>query len=819
MMTLRNGILALSLSAVFGLWGCGSNAVEPTPPAKEEPPDEEPPEEESEPSWDGKAPREAYSWKTPGDIYHWRTGRLGTVGEPAVVFAGNSFGAVADDGTLLWKHGAPGGLPLEELILDVSMIDKGDGTHDVLATTVGEEAMLLDGRDGSVLWSEKLEYPDGRRAELVVFGEEDDPLFLSIFGDAVHSVKSGKERWRHDLPSPPIWAQPIRQEEGAPMIVFGIDRGWERTEAEPDLFAYTLEGQQLFEVSSERFLTHLSAAKLGNDASESLLVGTNDARLSIFSSDGELRWAKSLTFHDYASSWLSYVARSTTVDVDGDGRSEIFVTMEREYSPTLLIALDQDGNELWNVSFEQRIPLLDWISTSDGIRLVAAFPGSFVEHGAMVLIDPLTGTTSRQIPGQGFLSGGAVDREGARIFMGFLDGRGRFVKENGAADGSLYVGHKLLYAYGVEDGALSLDSWGTLAASREPGDVAWHVSFDPSRRTRTGECVWLEEDGEALIAVSGMTNSGASPVGGLHFLSPTGEKRQSLVLDRLPTAIAATDLDGDGVHEMVTVHPAMKDGDPCVLSAYGRDDFRAIWTTKLSECWGVWVHAGDVDGEGKDAIAVTSFAQGKPSFVALVDGAGGLRWMEHFSYLPYWTLALPGGVVVGGVAEDGHGFAHFHDGETGTQLWTTRLPYKQDPADPTSGSSAFAFYGTRVGDRNGDGRDEVALTTAAGEVHLLDGATGEILWTRPIREEGTSIGGGPIAWIPATEKTPSFLLVTEQGSETGPTVAAVFSSDGDRKGEVPVPGNVASASLSRGEGGEWKVGLAAEFGLTVVEVR
>src|SRR5690606_24908583 len=154
------------------------------------------------------------------------------------------------------------------------------------------------------VWSRALSYHDERRAELVLLGDEDEPLFYSVFGRSVHFVRTGEVAWNHGLKQIPIYAQGLERGEGqSPLVVLAVDPGLNRKEEEPDIFAFTTEGELVFSVSSSRYVTWFGAAPLGEDGAPLLLVGTNDARLVAFSADGTHQWT-----HELGGGWLTYVA-------------------------------------------------------------------------------------------------------------------------------------------------------------------------------------------------------------------------------------------------------------------------------------------------------------------------------------------------------------------------------------------------------------------------------------------------------------------------------------------------------------------------------
>lgn len=766
------------------------------------------------PTWDDVSPVVRTDWGTVGNVALWKKGRFGPDGGPGYVYGGNGIGAVADDGTLLWRLDAEGD------ILDMQVVRLDGKADHVLATTLDGGAVLVNGEDGSVVWARELSYHDERRAELVLLGDEEDPLFYSVFGKSIHFVKTGEVAWNHGLPNVPIFAQSLPRGEGqSPLVVLAVDPGPERVEEEPDLFAFTTDGEPVFSVSSGRYVTQLGWAPLGEDGAPLLLVGTNDARLVAFSAEGVHQWTRNLV--DSGNTWLTYVDQLLVADIDADGGHEIFVELESSQEGSSLLSLAADGTVNFRRSLDRQILRMEWLEASGGPRLILSFEG-FPRVSDVATVDARTGDDLQSVRGLRAVRGFERAHDPSKIFVGMVDGRAAFVDATGAAEEGFYVGNPILHAVPASpEGVLVATPWGQVA-SIEGTTPRWTRHFDPKERSFVGESHFVEEDGRGILAVSGILSGAQEDPGspGFHFIAEDGEHLSSISTFRQPTAFDLVDLDGEGPHEIVTVHYPLSGSTVCTLVAYERTNGDILWETDLPECLYVWVQAGDVDADGRPEVAVAGFQLTHQPFAGLVDADGSVRWMHRLMYQPFWTLALPGGVAFGGTGDDGNGFAVFYDAESGEKVWETRIPSWRNPDDPLETRQGFAYFATAVGDRNEDGFDEIALTTVAGEVFLLDGKTGSILWRRSIRGDGSTsdAGGGPIAWVPATEDTPEYLVVTEQESRAVATTTAIFDLEGNRRGEVTSRGGVASVTRRKMESGEWRVALAEFFGARVIAV-
>lgn len=765
------------------------------------------------PSWEGKGPVALSNWNTIGDIAVWRKGHLGPEGRPGFVYAGHGIGAIAEDGTPLWQLDAEEEGPFRDFILDLVTVRlEGDVDH-ILATTVEGGALLLSGADGSLVWARELPYLEKRRAELVLLGEEEEPLFFSIFGKSIHYVRTGEVAWDHGLASAPIFAHSLSRGEGqAPLVILAIDPGPDRPEEKPDLFAFTVDGEPVFSASSERYVTSLTSFQQGEEGDSLLLVGTNEERLVAFSADGTKQWTRSLG----SGRWLYAVDHILAADVDGDGSHELFADVSFETST--LVSLDEGGEERFRVDLDRRISLMDWMETPEGPRLALTYKEGG-PRGDLLTLDARTGEDLLAVPGLRFVTGlfPAPDRK--RFFVGTVDGRGTFLEGRASTKQGAFVGNSVLRAVsGKGDDALVTTRLGVVASIESP-KVDWVLPFDPSGRTLMGESHFAEEDGRGVLAVSGAWTYEPGSFG-FHFFTENGERLSSISTSRPPTAFAWIDLDGEGPMEVVTVHYPYTGSEDCTLNAYDRERGEILWETDLATCDSVWLDVGDSNGDGRPEVAVTGFQSGKQPFAALVDAKGSLRWMQHFHFQAYWALALSGGAAFGGAADDGDGFVFFFDAESGEKRWEIRLPGLRDPERPRETRRSFSYFATAVTDRNGDGYDEIALTTAAGEVFLLDGATGAIEWRAWIREDGTvsSGGGGPIVYVPATESIPAYLVVSEQEGGAVTTTTSVFDLEGNRRGSFLTRGGVASLTRRRVEG-EWRVATGERFGTQIIAVR
>src|SRR5690606_14071265 len=151
---------------------------------------------------------------------------------------------------------------------------------------------------------------------------------------AVHYVRTGAIAFRHELPDPLISTSLPRGDGQSPLIVFGIDLGPRRPAEKHDIFAFDTSGEVVFSANSERYVTELTWGPVGEDGAPVLLVGTNDARVVAFSSDGTHLWTRELGENE--DNWATYVELMRVGDVDNDGELEIVVSLKTDRKSTRL---------------------------------------------------------------------------------------------------------------------------------------------------------------------------------------------------------------------------------------------------------------------------------------------------------------------------------------------------------------------------------------------------------------------------------------------------------------------------------------------------
>jgi hypothetical protein len=193
--------------------------------------------------------------------------------------------------------------------------------------------------------------------------------------------------------------------------------------------------------------------------------------------------------------------------------------------------------------------------------------------------------------------------------------------------------------------------------------------------------------------------------------------------------VATGDVNGDGISDIIC--GAGPGGGPHVKVLNGMDGsvLQSFFAFSPSFMGGVWVAAGDVNGDGKADIIVGADAGGGPQ-VNVYDGANGKLLDSFFAFSPSFTGGVR--VATGDVNGDGISDIIVGAGAGGG-------PHVKvfDGKNLNVLASFFAFSPSftggvfvAAGDLNGDGKADIIVGAGAGggpHVKVFDGANGNTL--------------------------------------------------------------------------------------------
>ncbi len=210
------------------------------------------------------------------------------------------------------------------------------------------------------------------------------------------------------------------------------------------------------------------------------------------------------------------------------------------------------------------------------------------------------------------------------------------------------------------------------------------------------------------------------------------------------TKPVVADLVGDGDPELIVVDVA---GTVVVL----RPDGTAVWTTRLdSFTWGQPAVA-DIDGDGEPELAIGLGGSGE--LVAFeADGTRVWEAPSTFDSSITWMTtaqATQDAAVDIVVATARGGLVSLVDGRTGERVWTRDL-------------GRYAAVHS-VGDGDGDGDPEVYAVARDAVLRSLDADTGEIEWTTTLTTGDVQMTPPPVLGDLDGDGTPELLAVTNDG--------------------------------------------------------
>ncbi|MDP2309281.1 MAG: PQQ-binding-like beta-propeller repeat protein [Pseudomonadota bacterium] len=564
-------------------------------------------------------------------------------------------------------------------------------------------------------------------------------------------------------------------------------------------------------------------------------------------------------------------------DLDGDDHGELIVHAYNDEESTIY-GFGQDGAELWNAPLGARAYIVDAIDLdADGTKELITglgYPVVKGEKAALPNEGPALAPTMAQTAAWSLAMDGPQElwrietSVPARAFAAVGDnqliiasGDAQLYKvsaNNGEMIDTLSAGG-LNHAMGVGD----LDGDGI--AEVVTGDVFGNVTglghngqpMFESKLAGDGPAVITgiemarhEEGGAGMFVVSGFGWRGEN-AGVLQLFDNQGNTLFSVQTAAGLAEAKFADLDGDGSQEIVVPYFGFRIGQPmgdraCGVMAYDLDG-KLLWQMDVATCDIGQIAVGDSDGNGSEEVAFGDLGRNAPYHMALLEGDGSIRWnITSDVDDAVWLEIVEGGVVYGGrtEAEDGH--VTVLEARDGKERWRLDMAGAPDPRAPRMEDSPFgefagSLFGQVIEDVNGDDKRDIAFTTVEGEIRVLDGANGELLWEESLEDAALSVRknqgvregteqkpemyfvGGPLAYVPGNAGEPGVLVVTGYDFGNVGSEAFAFRVDtGEVLGSVPLDEFVVGLAPATWSGDEHGISITTTYdtyGFDIVEAQ
>lgn len=712
------------------------------------------------------------------------------------------------------------------------------------------DAHLRDGATGAVLWGKSLDLEFPYCDVLAMIGPEDAPLFVPRFGATAYDARTGEEVWTADLPRPPAFVVPARI-AGEPMGLVTVSDP-EADDVQPAsgasvnasktippwVHSLSADGKVRWSVSlgQKDYLAAVGAGDLSGSGADAPIIGMWDGRLVAFDDGGSVRWEKSFPLFGKEPARTFYQALFAR-DVDGDGRDEIIaVIADGKSSNTsngagLVLALSADGEELWRQPFTRPVEHASLaVLAGEDVLLLGLGPRdrSFAAQALALRLAPDAEkrfAVELNVPHAVYSMAVIPDAGGDRLAIGSIDGRLRVVEASGASAWGAYTttwiqGMTEVPGGDAGDMVAFGDEFATVALVDSSGELVW---ARPMGVQTTGMVTAIaagelgDGRGPSIVAAAFV----ADPVGmGLVEIHTSKEERvRSIRLPGIPHALAiGRDLGGHpAIFVLQGFGASEKD---CRLDAFAGADLTPLWDVALPVCARAGISVGDLDDDGVDELVIRMDAPGRDSaFLAVVGADGEIRDLHQESLqLSLWAHAVPGGVLSGGTAIGSQGFVEFRPMGGSRQGWRILVEPTTDESNPRGTPiTGSALFGILVPDRSGDGIDEVAISTAANAVLLLDGATGETLWSTAVESTALISSekhlGGPLAFLPGFGDLPPALVMAQGSDHRSRSAAFALSLDGEIIGSVPLDAQAFDARVVRRNDDSFAAVVGAGHGL------
>ncbi len=626
--------------------------------------------------------------------------------------------------------------------------DPATGRTDLIASTSVNELIRFDGRTGRIVWrrDDAFLYTLGDHLSLVPQGAGKPPAIVGEYGTTAYSSADGSPLWKAAVPDgdfAPGWVTAAQLSRGAnPAVVFGAEADC-GPGGGPDctghLFAYSGDGKRLWEVKPGGQTTSMVTDDVTGDGLAETVAGDNQGHVAAYSPTGELLWRVQAGERPVGA-----------VAVQG-GR--VYAAADDN-----LVAFDAAGRQVWSQPMEGQVTKLEPADLGKGGRLLAAV--SVANRVARVVaVDPERDGDRRTW--QSTVYGRVED---------FAVGawRGRRVVTAGADDAVVhavwadsgepafdYLGHSWVTGVAAgrvdrTDAVAHTDDQGHVVLSDERGTELWRRWLGGDDEAAADDVAFADvgRDEPAIVAAG----AGTQGSGVVRAYDGRGNELWTGRADGEIVQLITAKLTASGPKAIVG---AVQRGGSSGVAAFDARTGATLWEHMIGSA-GPTLAAADADGDGLDEIAYSSkpYPPDTPGTLALLSPSGDVRWKQENLEIRDW-LTVSGGAVVYGSRSDTGSVAAVSAAD-GAPRWRTRL-------------GSQVGFGTLVPQRSG-----VAASTGAGEVALLDTATGRVAFrTRIVSEAATA---GPLSVLPQAGGDP-VIAVSESGGRNR-TKVHVLSLDG-----------------------------------------
>lgn len=711
----------------------------------------------------------------------------------------------------------PYGAADNEWVTDIAMVDgTGDKVPDVLLTTSRGEIYLLNGRNGKPIWQQDAEV--GTWSHLAVIDADADgvPDFFATGGLTARSGRTGQPLWRADaIPRTTHWAV-TAELDGKPgrdvLIAYerpgiipppGGGGGGDPTDGPPEVFAYTGRGELLWSARPIERIFSLATADANGDGIDEAVVGMDHGQLAIIDQRGE-RWRTTVGSDPVRS--------LVTVEAAGGGLPT-FAATTADANPGFAV-VDADGVVTGQVTTAYPVHQLATRTTGAATQVLASTRAeTWLSPGYVYAFDLAAGTeplwrapttgqveslTTARVAGEDLVVYGSQDA----VVRGVSGATGKpaFTYLTGGFMQSLAAGN-------VDgrpgDEIATIDGFGSVAVQRRDGvSVGSYDLLDDAGAGQDVAVADVDGDGVAEVAASGYLFSAEHP--GVVSLYGAGGQRWTTRLAGWAQSLALADVDGVPGKEVVVGEVTVVGwlGGPSYVTVLDGRTGEVKWRTQLGFSFQVLVEAADVDRDGRAEIAFSDINVATQPVVALLGGDGKVRW--RIAEMPNggWLTLSEHGVTAGGSGQN-EGTVTRYRLTDGAVDWRTMLP-------GVGGRSGASTFGALVPDVTGDGVPEVAGSSQAGIVRLLDGATGAVRFATALDAPDGHLWAGPITVVRPNPGRAPRLVVGQASSWRSPARIFSLSLDGtvlqswETTGEawaavtVRLPGNKEEAAVAAG---------------------